>query len=304
MTEFLARLFALSLGGGLAVLILLALTRLTRTRYAARWRCLAWLLLSLRLILPLSLLPQPALPQSPISLSAPSLERPLLPQSSPAASQETPPLGDAWDAAPPLTPPQGADASSEPAPAPTASDSARRPGVTLSQALFLLWLLGALGVLAWGTVSHLRLLGYLKRWAVPLSDGELLALYEGLGDRLGLSARPPLLSCPGLAVPMLAGLFRPVLLLPQDSPAGRELEYALLHELIHCRRRDIWRKALALAAAAVHWFNPLIWQMRRAAERDMELCCDQAALAVLPPEEHSAYGQTILSALGRLSARS
>ena len=66
------------------------------------------------------------------------------------------------------------------------------------------------------------------------------------------------------------------------------------------RRRDIWLKALALWVNALHWFNPLAWYMVRLVERDTELACDEAALNTLSPEEHAAYGQTILSAVSRL----
>ena len=39
MGEFLQHLTALSLGGGLVILVLMAAARLTGSRYAARWRC-------------------------------------------------------------------------------------------------------------------------------------------------------------------------------------------------------------------------------------------------------------------------
>ena len=66
--------------------------------------------------------------------------------------------------------------------------------------------------------------------------------------------------------------------------------------------RKLSKRCLALAAAAVHWFNPFLWLMRRAVERDTELSCDEAALAALPAEEHAAYGQTILNAVTQLKA--
>ena len=40
----------------------------------------------------------------------------------------------------------------------------------------------------------------------------------------------------------------------------------------------------------------------RLVERDTELACDEAALRALPPEEHAAYGRTILDAAQRLKA--
>lgn len=297
MSDFLTHLAALSLGGALAGLALMAVARFTRTRYAARWRCLAWLLLCLRLVIPVQLLPQHSMEQAPIQLTAPAMERPILPQTSsqPSQSQGQPSQGNTPSSSQTFQPPA---TSEEPPPSPDPISPLST--LSLSHVLLLVWLLGLMAVISWSILSHLRFLRYLKRWAAPVQQADILRIYNSLGDKLALHRRPGLLLCPGLPVPMLAGVVRPVLLLPQDAAAGKDLEYALLHELIHYRRRDIWLKALALAASAVHWFNPLLWLMRRAVEQDTELACDEAALLHLPPEEHTAYGQTILHAVSRL----
>ena len=76
MTDFLFYLGALSLGGGLVGLILMATGLLTRSRYAARWRCWGWLLLCLRLAIPLPFSFPNVQVHAPIQLHSPSLERP------------------------------------------------------------------------------------------------------------------------------------------------------------------------------------------------------------------------------------
>ena len=115
-----------------------------------------------------------------------------------------------------------------------------------------------------------------------------------------LERSPRLLICQGLKVPMLAGVIRPALLLPPEPLSQQELHCSLLHELTHFHRRDIWLRALALWVKALYWFNPLCWLMERLIQRDTELACDEEVLSLLSPEEHAAYGQTILSA-ARLS---
>jgi len=155
-------------------------------------------------------------------------------------------------------------------------------------------------VLLWNTIAHWRFLRYLRRWAAPVSDREIIAAFDRLGDRLALRRRPKLLVCRGLKVPMLAGAIHPAILLPQEPMDSGELVLSLLHELTHYRRRDVWRKVLAVWVNALHWFNPLMWLMVRLAQRDAELACDEDALRRLPPEGHSAYGQTILNAVARL----
>ena len=281
MTGFLVRLAGLTLGGGAAILLLLLLARLTGRRYGARWRCWIWLLLALRLAVPVPLLPNRPAQTAPIQLTAP--RDPVIYHYAPTAAEtgqgQTPPAA---------TPPAG-----------TAADAAAPAegfSVTLGQVLFALWLAGGLGVLGWNGLSHLRFRRWLARWGRPVESPELLRAYNALGDALGLNRRPRLAVCPGLEVPMLAGLLRPALLLPEGQVSGELLHYALLHELTHYRRRDIWLKALMLWVCAVHWFNPLVWLMARAVERDTELACDERAAGRLTAGERAEYGRAILEA--------
>ena len=281
MTEFLVRLAGLTLGGGAAILLLLLLARLTGRRYGARWRCWIWLLLALRLAVPVPLLPNRPAQTAPIQLTAP--RDPVIYHYTPTAAEtgqgQTPPA---------VTPPAG-----------TAADAAAPAegfSLTLGQVLFVLWLAGGLAVLGWNGLSHLRFRRWLARWGRPVESPELLRAYNALGDTLGLNRRPRLAVCPGLEVPMLAGLFRPALLLPEGQVSGELLHYALLHELTHYRRRDIWLKALMLWVCAVHWFNPLVWLMARAVERDTELACDEGAAGRLTAGERAEYGRAILEA--------
>lgn len=285
--DFLLQLAGISLGGSGAILLLLLLTRLTSKRYAARWRCWMWLLLGLRLALPLSVLPESAAPSVPIMLTAP--ENTVI-YRSPARTQPEIPTLPAVQTAP-----------ARPSFAPAAEPDRRlveTPGfsLTLGQALFGIWLLGTAGVLLWNGIAHLRFCRYVRRWSRLVDDPRLIQEFNQLGDRLKLSHRPQLFFCAGLTVPMLAGLFRPVLLLPEDIPSKETRYCALLHELTHYRRRDIWLKTLMIWVRALHWFNPLVWLMARTVERDTELACDEGALAWLSKEERALYGQAILQA--------
>ena len=289
MTGFLVRLAGLTLGGGAAILLLLLLARLTGRRYGARWRCWIWLLLALRLAVPVPLLPNRPAQAAPIQLTAP--RDPVIYHYTPTAS--------ARPQAPAAETGQGQTQPAVTPPAGTAADAAAPAegfSLTLWQVLFVLWLAGGLAVLGWNGLSHLRFRRWLARWGRPVESPELLGTYRTLGDTLGLNRRPRLAVCPGLGAPMLAGLLRPVLLLPEGRASGRMLHYALLHELTHYRRRDIWLKALMLWVCAVHWFNPLVWLMARAVERDTELACDERAAGRLTAGERAEYGRAILEA--------
>lgn len=274
MDECLMDLFALSLGGGVLALALMGVARLTRARYAAKWRCVIWTLLCLRLIILLPLVPQV---QAPVQMTVPQIDRPV-----------------AVSAAPTVAPDGGASSLLRP------DEREEAPALTLSHIVGGVWLLGMCGVLVWSGVAHMRLRRYLRRWASVETREEVCCRYAAQAQRLNLKRVPKLLACPGLEVPMLTGLVAPALMLPQDASSEDGLDYALLHELIHYRRRDIWLKALVMLTVSVHWFNPVMWLMVRQVYRDIELTCDETALTVLPEEERLAYGETILQAAARV----
>ena len=274
MDECLMDLFALSLGGGVVALVLMGVARVTRARYAAKWRCVIWALLCLRLIILLPLVPQV---QAPVQMTVPQMDRPV-----------------AVSAAPSVTPDEGTSSPLRP------DGKEEAPALTISHMVGGVWLLGMCGVLVWSGVAHMRLRRYLRRWASVETREEVCCRYAAQAQRLNLKHLPKLLVCPGLEVPMLTGLVAPVLMLPQDASPEDGLDYALLHELIHYRRRDIWLKALAMLTVSVHWFNPVMWLMVRQVDRDIELACDEMALTVLPEEERLAYGETILQAAARV----
>lgn len=294
MSQVLLTLGALTLGGSAAVVLLALAGRSTRGRYEARWRCLAWLVLCLRLAVPLPLFSHGEA-GAPIQMEIPN---------PPAAVQLPSPLGIPENAPPPaagqsgqLPPGAPSDGSAAPA-APQKGENIDLPRLLLS-----VWLAGAAAALLWSGWAHLRFLAWLRRWSAPVADQTALSVFQQLGDLLGLRRKPRLLVCQGLKVPMLAGMLRPAILLPQGELDGDELAFSLLHELTHYRRRDVWLKALALWVNALYWFDPLMWYMVRLVERDTELACDEDALRAIPQSDFAAYGRTILDAVARLQDR-
>ena len=297
MTEFLSGLAALTLGGSVAIVVLALTARLSRARYAARWRCWLWLLLCVRLAVPVSIqLPEQVEVEPPIQITVPrdpviytyESETPVIQQ----PESEWPIQNEL------VTPTPEVD---RPIPSKPVQTQPKEE-ITLYQVVFVVWATGTVVVLLWYGFSHLRFLRWLRRWGDPVVNNAAIRAFNELGDKLELNARPELLLCTGLHVPVLVGVISPRLLLPEGEMEECALRYSLLHELTHFKRRDIWMKSLALLVNAIHWFNPLMWYLTRLVERDTELACDEAVLKLLPVEEHSAYGTTILDAVEQMKS--
>lgn len=82
-----------------------------------------------------------------------------------------------------------------------------------------------------------------------------------------------------VAVPLTAGVIRPVIVLPaawKEWPADT-LDAVVTHEMAHVRRRDPLIALLARVNRAIFWFHPLAWWLERQLAVTAEHACDDAA---------------------------
>ncbi len=91
---------------------------------------------------------------------------------------------------------------------------------------------------------------------------------------------PALLSSSALE-PGVFGIFRPVLLVPQqlaDHLSPEQMEAVLAHESRHVLCRDNLTAAVHMCVETLFWFHPLIWWIGSRLIDDRERDCDEAAL--------------------------
>ena len=89
---------------------------------------------------------------------------------------------------------------------------------------------------------------------------------------------------------MTWGLWRPVVLLPQESVSWthERLEAVLLHELAHVRRLDSLSQLISVAACALYWFNPAVWLGARALRAEAEKAADDTVIRVgIKPSDYA-----------------
>ncbi|MBB5034458.1 penicillin-binding transpeptidase domain-containing protein [Prosthecobacter vanneervenii] len=153
----------------------------------------------------------------------------------------------------------------------------------------LAWMLVACGLLLRLALSAWRL----RHLESSLHPGACPML-EQAARELGLRRSPLLLIGPADSVPMVWGVFRPRLLLPQgfESWPHEKQRGVLLHELAHLKRGDPLALWLAQWVKALHWFNPLAWLTLRQLRADQERACDDAVMR--QGVRASDYAQSLL----------
>lgn len=277
MEALFLRMLTLSAACGAVLLPLLVLGRRIRHRYAARTMYVLWLLIAVRLILPF----QFQIPAPVITVEAPGYTFEL--PAAPAA-----PAAPAGQGGAPGAPP-AASVGGAPAITPNVPQTPA-PTVSLTELLCMVWLAGMAAFLGYQLISYALARRALLRASAP-AKAEARGELDSLRGELGIRRAVDLRVTERVTSPVMLGLFRPVVLLP----AGEEVPALVLrHELCHLKRLDVGYKGLMLLANAFHWFNPLVWWMAREAGRNLELCCDEAALRGAPADERRVYGEILL----------
>ena len=229
-----------------------------------------WLILALRLVIPVDL----SLPEPAVTVEVPSYHV-VLPIRTPTSNLPTV-----------LPTEETPIETGQPVPEATVMALTFPVNALLST----LWLFGVLSAALVQGGGYLLARRRLLRDARPDLEAEAQAGQTAAG--LGLKRAVPVRRSGQVRTPMVLGLIRPVLLLPE----GQEVdEVVLCHELTHLKRLDLAYKALLVAACWLHWFNPLVWWMSRAASENLELCCDDDVAAGRDAVFRRKYGELLLS---------
>ena len=264
-------LFLLVLSRSVAVLPLIGAVMALRLvlKSVPRWTiCLLWALVGLRLVCP-------SFPESPFSVASDAAGNQLMIQWADAYAGQLPP-DQAGAAVYEIM-----DAEDSSSFVSSAADTAQAWSAALVPVLAWLWLAGMGGTLLWGAADYI----FLKR--------KVRASLPSSGYWV----------CDDIPAPCVLGLFRPRIYLPSGMPED-QITLILAHERSHLRRGDPWWKLLGFVVVCVYWFHPLVWAGYVLFCRDIELACDEKAVAGLDQSSRASYSRAMLEcAMGYRSFR-
>ena len=158
----------------------------------------------------------------------------------------------------------------------------------------VLWMIGVLSFLIWQGRKYSSFKKMLYRNRRKVMDAAVLDCFYILCRELNIEKRPEIYFCEPLPSPLCVGFMHPAVYINSEDREEKDLRLILKHELIHCKRKDLWFKGILMLARALHFFNPFVHWMTKLAEKDMELSCDLAVMENCDLQEREAYSMAIL----------
>ena len=139
-----------------------------------------------------------------------------------------------------------------------------------------LWGMGMLLMASKILVGWTRTRRLVKEGVSPIPL-ELQKSLDRLLETLAVSQAVRVLKSSLVRVPMVVGLFKPVILLPASVLAGMphdQLEMVIAHELGHIKRLDYLFNLIQLIVETLLYYHPAIRWMARRIRQERENCCD------------------------------
>ncbi|HWY85690.1 MAG TPA: carboxypeptidase regulatory-like domain-containing protein [Gemmataceae bacterium] len=233
--------------------------------------------------------PPPSEPQA-VALPAPAVEAQ---REDPLSSATSQPIQMAPAEHPPALRPQPI---SEPVAVPGGETAAQPVNTWRALATLgtLVWALGSLWLAA-RLLHGMCRVRRLSRRLRPVDTGPWQAEMKAVTRLLPGAPVPELCLSADVRGPLLIGLFRPRIVLPEtllERGTARQIRKALLHERAHAVRLDPWVLLLQRLAVVLFWVHPLIYLLNRRLDHAREEVCDNHVLAhVAAPE----YADTLLA---------
>lgn len=269
--EWFQTFLVLSVAGSFLAGILLALKKWTGKQFSPTWQYVLWVGVLLVMVVP-------------ISVKVPALVQPLqekqVVQTVPLPAEQT--------------------VTEQPVPVDTVeapageilpfTEETALPPVPWWDVLAVLWVLGALGSLGYRLTGYFRFGRYIRRTGKPME-------LAGVPKRLRVYETSAAVS------PMVMGIIRPTLILPETALTESRLPYVLRHELVHYRRGDIFWRWLAVLATSIHWFNPVVYVAAAQMQEACEISCDWCVVRSMEQAKRDDYMRVILELLAEAMAK-
>lgn len=171
--------------------------------------------------------------------------------------------------------------------------SDRIAAVSVQEILTVIWITGMACCILWFGIAFYRSYRQLSM-ALPCGNNSFL---ERWLQEQKLRRPLQILVSDRITTPLAYGIFKPKIILPKSLAVKdeQELNFILMHELIHIKRLDTLWKMVLLLALCVHWFNPLAWLLYKLMSRDIELACDEKVIRIFGEKVKPSYAMSLIS---------
>lgn len=170
--------------------------------------------------------------------------------------------------------------------------------ILVSDLLLWLWISVAVILLIRYFHKRLKVRQYLEQYIIK--DIETKEYYESFLEQAKIK-NVRIAVIPGERQSAIFGVIRPIMILPDAVLEEKTVAYMIQHEIKHYANYDLWLKFLVDLLVVLHWWNPVVYVMRKELSFAFELSNDYMVTRDMPELEKLEYAQTLVQAAKLMS---
>ena len=168
----------------------------------------------------------------------------------------------------------------------------------------VVWLIGAIVVFAKYMLEYRKFCKLLKRWSSPVEDEDIIRIFRLTKLKLDIENKDiGLIRSKYVNTPMLTGLIRPMVVIPEKEIDETDMKLIIEHELTHYKHKDLYVNLLSILVLCFHWFNPIMYYCMPVIQGDGELYCDETVLKNKNMTYRKTYGKMIINMIPTSSSK-
>ena len=286
MTEIFQNIFALSIQIGILIGIVLLLGCFTKKKYMAAGRYFLWLVLAVRLLIPINMgwVNMEELKQGMENCFSLEMEEQTVEEmadknlSNPKNVVQETNMKQKRIESQPVKQELEEDKKLEQKQVSEGVEIAEKEDKNIGWVvLSMIWILGLLVMTGYEVIMYQSVYKSIKRWKMP-APREYREIFAQVCKEMHIAKDIPVYRCAKVASPMIVGIFRPSVILPDREYEKESLYYIYRHELPHFCHKDLYYKLIQTMVRCIYWFHPLVHAMYRQAAFDVELVCDETVI--------------------------
>ncbi len=168
-------------------------------------------------------------------------------------------------------------------------------GIPVYILLIIIWTSVALILIFHFVLSSIRYFRKLNSY-IAEEDESILDIAVKVSRDINTSV-PKVVLMSGSLSPVIAGLVKPVIFIPEGKYSEEELIHVFRHELLHWKNQDRWIKLFIQGFCCVFWWNPLVYLLKSNLDDILEFRCDAAVSACYSKSECHEYAKVLLKTL-------
>jgi len=168
-------------------------------------------------------------------------------------------------------------------------------------ALPVLWISGVGVVAFYYLLRYIKLKRFIQEGTKLCKSERIENILDVCKTKLDISREIRIAIEGNIHSPAIIGLFKPIIVLPEyvTDMDDQSVLHILLHEVAHCKRKDLAVNFLIPLILALHWFNPFLRLLIKYIREDIELANDVYTVSVIGAQRCAEYSYTLLEVLER-----